>query len=102
MDASQLWYPEIVYSSPLHEFFIFDVPRVSEMLRNTPKHHFGSNGLEWMLHNFGTPELVHSGPTHEFFIFDVPSVSEMLRNTPKHHFGSNGLEWMLHNFGTPK
>jgi hypothetical protein len=72
------------------------------MLRNTPKHHFGSNGLEWMIHNFGTPEIVHSGPTHEFFIFDVLRVSEMLRNTPKHHFGSNGLEWMLHNFGTPK
>jgi hypothetical protein len=78
MDASQLWYPEIVHSSPLHEFFIFDVPRVSEMLRNTPKLHFGSNGLEWMLHNFGTPELVHSGTTHEFFIFDVRRVSEML------------------------
>jgi hypothetical protein len=90
-----------VHSGPKHEFFIFDVPRVSEMLRNTPKHHFGSNGLEWMLHNFGNPEIVHSGPKHEFFIFDVPRVSEMLRNTPKHHFGTNGLEWMLHNIGTP-
>jgi hypothetical protein len=72
------------------------------MLRNTPKPHFGSNGLERMLNNSGTPEIVHSGPTDEFFIFDVPRVSKMLRNTPKHHFGSNGLEWMLHNFGTPK
>jgi hypothetical protein len=102
MDALQPWYPEIVHSGPKHEFFIFDVPRDSDMLRNTPKHHFGSNGLEWMLHNFGTPEIVHSGLTHEFFIFGVPRVGEMLRNTPKHHFGSNGLEWMLHNFGTPK
>jgi hypothetical protein len=91
MDASHLWHPEIVHSGPKHEFFIFDVPRVSEMLRNTPKHHFG-NGLDWMLHNFGTPEIVHSGPKHEFFIFDVPRVSEMLRNTPNHHFGTNGLE----------
>jgi hypothetical protein len=72
------------------------------MLRNTPKHHFGTNGEEQMLHKFGTPEIVHSGPIHEFFIFDVPRVSEMLRNTTKHHFGTNGLEWMLHNFGTPE
>jgi hypothetical protein len=72
------------------------------MLRNTTKHQFGTNGLEWMLHNFGTPEIVHSSPLHEFFIFDVPRVSEMLRNTRKHHFGSNGLEWMLYNLGTPK
>jgi hypothetical protein len=100
MDVSRLWYPEIVHSGPKHEFFIIDVPRVSEMLRNTPKHHFGTNRLEWMLHNFGTTEILHSGPKHEFFIIDVPRVSEMLRNTPKHHFGSNGLEWMLHNFGT--
>jgi hypothetical protein len=102
MDASQLWHPEIVHSGPKHEFFIFDVPRVSEMLRNTLKHHFGSNGLEWMIHNFSTPEIVHSGPKHEFFIFVMPRVSEMLRNTPKHNFGSKRLEWMLHNFGTPK
>jgi hypothetical protein len=26
----------------------------NEMLLNTLKHHFGSNGVEWMLHNFGT------------------------------------------------
>jgi hypothetical protein len=63
MDASQLWYPEIVHSGLKHEF-IFDVPRVYEMLRNTPQHHFGSNELEWMLHNFGTPKIVHSDPGH--------------------------------------
>jgi hypothetical protein len=72
------------------------------MLRNIPKHHFGSNGLESMLHNFGTPEILHSGPKHDFFFFDAPTVSELLRNTPKHHFESNGLEWMFHDFGTPK
>jgi hypothetical protein len=69
MDASQLWYPEIVHSGPKHEFFIFDVPRVREMLRNTSKHHFGSSGLEWTLHNFGTPEIVHLGPNHKFCKF---------------------------------
>jgi hypothetical protein len=72
------------------------------MLWNTPKHHFGSSGLEWMLHKFGTPEIVHSKPKDEFLIFYVPKVSEMLQNTPKHHFGTNGLEWMLHNFWYPE
>jgi hypothetical protein len=37
-----------------HKFCFFYVSKVSEMPRNTPKHHFGSNGLEWMLYNFGT------------------------------------------------
>jgi hypothetical protein len=46
MDASELWYTEIVHSGPEHEFFIFYVSKVREMLRNTPEHHFGSNGLE--------------------------------------------------------
>jgi hypothetical protein len=56
MDSSQLWYPEIVHSGPKYELCFFYVPKVSEMLRNTRKHHFGSNGLEWTLHNFGTPK----------------------------------------------
>jgi hypothetical protein len=142
MDASQLWYRQIVHSGSNtsfasftyrrlakcsetlpkiilngcfatlvprnsaftfeHKFCIIYVSKVSEMLWNTTKHHFGSNGLEWMLHYFGTPEIVHSKPKDEFLIFYVSKVSKMLRNTPKHHFGTNGLEWMLHNFGTPK
>jgi hypothetical protein len=56
MDASELWYPEIVHSGPKYEFCTFYVSKVSEMLRNTRKHHFGSNELEWMLRNFGTPK----------------------------------------------
>jgi hypothetical protein len=53
MDASQLWYPEIVHSGPKHNF---GTPKVSDVLRNTPKHHFGYNGVEWMLLNFGIPK----------------------------------------------
>jgi hypothetical protein len=34
MDASQLWYLEILHFGPKHEFFIFYLPRVCEMLRN--------------------------------------------------------------------
>jgi hypothetical protein len=56
MDVSQLWYPDIVHSGPKHKLCIFYVPNVSEILQNTPKHHFGPNGVEWMLHNFGTPK----------------------------------------------
>jgi hypothetical protein len=32
MDASQLWNPEMVHLGPKHEFFIFDVPMVSEII----------------------------------------------------------------------
>jgi hypothetical protein len=85
-----------------HKFCVFYVSMVSEMLWNTPKHHFGSSGLEWTLHNFGTLEFVHLGPKHNFCKYLWAEVSEIIRNTRKHRFGSNGLEWMLHNFGTPK
>jgi hypothetical protein len=53
------------------------VPKVSEMIRNTLKHHFGSNVVEWMVH-ICYPEIVHLGPKHEFFIFLGPKVSEMV------------------------
>jgi hypothetical protein len=33
-------------------FASFYVSKVSEMLRNTPEHHFGSNVVECMLRNF--------------------------------------------------
>jgi hypothetical protein len=75
---------------------LFYVPKVSEMLRNTPKHHFWSNIVEWMVRNCD-PEIVHSSQKHEFFIFLGPKVSEMLRNTPKHNFWSNIVEWMVRN-----
>jgi hypothetical protein len=57
MDASQLWYPELVQSSSNKSFTSFYTPKVSEMLWNTPKHHFWSNRLEWMLDNFRTSKL---------------------------------------------
>ena len=43
-------------------FASFDVLKVCEMLRNTLKHHLGSNGVEWLIsfrnhfRNFGTPK----------------------------------------------
>jgi hypothetical protein len=44
MEASQLWYPEIVHSGPKYEFCTFYVSKVSEMLRNTHKHHLRAEG----------------------------------------------------------
>jgi hypothetical protein len=102
MDASQLRHPYTVYSGPKHKFSSFYLSKVSEMLRNTPKHHFGSNGVEWMLHNCGTPKQCIQAWKTSFASFYLSKVSEMLRNTPKHHLGSNGVELMLHNFDTPK
>jgi hypothetical protein len=102
MDASQLWHPETVYSSPKHKFCIF-VP--VEGYRNAPKHSqtsFGSNGVERMLHNFDTRKQCIQARNTSFTSLYLSKVIEMLRNTPKHHFGSNGVEWMLHNIDTPK
>jgi hypothetical protein len=66
-----------VHSGPKHKFASFYVPKVSEMLRNTPKHHFGSNVGERMIRDC-YPGIVHSGPKHVFYIFLCPKVSEML------------------------
>jgi hypothetical protein len=57
------------------------------MLRNTPKHHFGSNVVEWMLLNFGALKKCIQAQNTSFASFYVPKFSEMLRNIPKHHFG---------------
>jgi hypothetical protein len=102
MDASQLWYLEIVHSGSNRSFVSFYAPKFSEMLRNTPKHHSRSNGVEWMLHNIGTKKWCIKLRNTSFASFYEPRVSEMLRNTPKHHSRSNGVEWMLHNIGTRK
>jgi hypothetical protein len=62
MDVSQLWCPEIVHSS-------FYVHKVSEDLCNTPIYHFGSNGVEWMLLNFGTQKSWIQARNTSFYIF---------------------------------
>jgi hypothetical protein len=46
--------PKLCIQAKKTSFSSFDMPTVSEKLKNTPKHHFGSNGVKWMLHNFGT------------------------------------------------
>jgi hypothetical protein len=89
MDASQLWYPEILLSGPKHEFFFYYLPRVCEMLRNNSEHHFGSNGLEWMLQNFGTPKYCFRSRNTSFS--SLPC--EGLRNAPKHFQTTFWVQW---------
>jgi hypothetical protein len=89
MDASQLWFPEIVHSGPKYEFCTFYMSNVSEMLRNPRKHHFGSNGLEWMLHNFGTPKYCLRARNTSFLLLHA----EALRNAPKHFHTSFWVQW---------
>jgi hypothetical protein len=84
------------------KFFICYLLKVTEKLRNTPKHQFGSNGVECLLHNFGAPKQCIQSPKTSYASFYLSKISEMLQNTPKHHYGSNGVEWKVHNFGTPK
>ena len=61
----------------------------TEMLQNTPKHRFGSNGGYWVRsgekarRRFRTPKTVHSAPKHEFcnfFVQNVPKCSKTLPN----------------------
>jgi hypothetical protein len=78
------------------------MPKLKEMLRNTPKHHFGSDGVGRMLRNFGTLKWCIQARNTSFASFYMLKVSEMLRNTAKQHFGSNGVEWMIRNNGTLK
>jgi hypothetical protein len=72
------------------------------MLRNTPKHQFGSNEVDWKLHNFGTPKQCIQSQNTSFASFYLSKVSDMLWNTTKCHYGSNREEQMLHNFSIPK
>ena len=109
---SLLRYPEILHSGPKNIVCIFYMRKVCEMLRNTPKHYFGSNGVEWVhsLRNhfriFGTLKQCIQARNTSFASFHMPQVCKMLRSTPKHHFGSNGVEWVhslrnyFCNFGT--
>jgi hypothetical protein len=89
MDASQLMYPEIVHSGPKYECCTFYESKVSEMLWSTRKHHFGSNGLEWMLHNFVIRNIAFGPETRVFHLLPA----EGLRNAPKHFHTSFWVQW---------
>ena len=62
---------------------------LTEMLKNSPKIHFGSNGGYWVRsgekarRRFRTPKIVHSASKHEFcnfFVGNVPKCSKTLPN----------------------
>jgi hypothetical protein len=69
-------------------FASFYVPKDCEMLRNTPKHHFRSNGAELAIllrnnfHNFGTLKWCTLARNTSFASFYVTMDCEMLQNTP--------------------
>jgi hypothetical protein len=65
MDTSLLCYLEIVHSGLKHKLSSYYMPKVSDVLRNTRKQNFGSDGVEWMLRNFGA-QIVHSGLKDKF------------------------------------
>jgi hypothetical protein len=92
MDATYVRCPGKVHSARNTTIASSYVPKVSEMLRNTPKHHFGSNVVEWMPLKFAAPKKGIQAQNIRFASFYVPTVSEMFRNTPKHHFESNVVE----------
>jgi hypothetical protein len=69
MDASQVWYPEIVHSGPKHKFCIF---LHAEGKRNALKRSQTSFWFQWSRMDPSQvwyPEIVHSDSKHKFFIF---------------------------------
>jgi hypothetical protein len=102
MDASQLWFPEILHSGPKHEFFFVYLWWGCEMLWNTSKQHFGSNGLGWMLRNFGTPKYFFRVRNMSFSSFTCSGFVKCSETLPNISFGSDGLEWILHKFWYPE
>jgi hypothetical protein len=70
---------------------------LSEMLRNTPKHYFGSNGVDWMLHIFDYPKQCIQARNTSFascYLLKVRECSETLPNIIL------GPMEMFHNIGT--
>jgi hypothetical protein len=80
-------------------FASFYLTKVSEMLRNTPKHHFGSNGVEWMFHNFGTQNSAFSPETQVLHLSTCRRLVKYSETLPNITLGP--ME-MFHNFVTPK
>jgi hypothetical protein len=77
MDVSQLRYPEIMYSCPKHEFFVFLCSKVSDSLNHYQTSYWvyqsriDASQLQYL-------EIVHSGPKTSIASFYLPKVSEML------------------------
>jgi hypothetical protein len=87
MDASQLWYREVVDSGPKHKFCIFLHAEGSEMLWNTPNHHFGSNRVEWILRKFGTRNSAFRPETQLFHLFTSWKLGKSFETLPNIIFG---------------
>ena len=72
----------------------------TEMLQNTLKHRFGSNGGYWVrsgkkaCRRFRTPETMHSALKHKFCNFFVQNVSKCSKTLPNIILGSNGGYWV--------
>jgi hypothetical protein len=88
MDASQLWYPEIVHSGSNTSFASFTYPR----LANALKHSQISFWVQWSRMDASQlwyPEIVHSGSNTSFASFTYPS----LANALKHSQASFWVQW---------
>jgi hypothetical protein len=61
--------------------------KVSEMLWNTPKHHFGSNGVEWMPRKFRTPNKCIQAGNTSFSSFYVRRLAKWSKTQPNMFLG---------------
>jgi hypothetical protein len=72
----------IVHSGANTSFATFYMPKVSEMFCNTPKHHFGSNGVEWTLRKFGTPKQCIRVRTQVLLLFTCRRLEKCSETLP--------------------
>ena len=76
------------------------MPKVCEMIRNTPKYRFWSNKLDWMRswQNYSgcsTPQnFAFSLKTQVFHDLSCRKFAKWSKTLQKHRFGSNRLDWM--------
>jgi hypothetical protein len=87
MDASQLRYLEIVHYARNKTISYFYVPKVSKMLRHTPKHHFRSYVVAWMLLNFGAPKKCIQGRNTSFASFTCRRLAKCSETLPNIFLG---------------
>jgi hypothetical protein len=84
---SQLRYPTWCIQARNTSITSFVMLKVSEMIRNTLKHYFGSNGVEWMLRKFRAPNKCIQARNTSFSSFHVRRLAKWSKTQPNIFLG---------------
>jgi hypothetical protein len=89
MDASQLWYPEIVHSVPKYELCIFTCRRLAKCSETLPNIILGPMELNGCLTTLVPRNIAFGAETRVFLLLPVDG----LRNAPKLFQASFWVQW---------